>query len=408
MMRVQAIFTTALLALFGCGQSEAPVNGRHLALSTEAAVFAQDLAILIPMDVPNPITAGDGLLPEAWLDEVDAVMRGTPVGDAMSLENYPDDFRIVSLRVNPCAPLGIHPGQAPGQLCWPEVRLVWQPVIRDMDVGWARFDYYADDRAIHAIYPYVSDVAEASIRADVEHALSAGEAAGELPASLVSRFSAARDAAVMRLITEVTALRGDVADNALQTLDVRAELFFADGEARGFMGRLRSWLERRTPPSRLGQLTAFSLPEGRVPALADIWVFVAFAAENGQLRLRDIPITSRRDGRTLVTLPGVQVVDMSAEDPIVTDALGNSDVEGELREQVIFDSGDIARLGHALSDPAQTLIPNTSCASCHRLNDIRFDFHNLSHLEERPHTVSPRVRADVEHELAWLRGFFAR
>ena len=68
---------------------------------------------------------------------------------------------------------------------------------------------------------------------------------------------------------------------------------------------------------------------------------------------------------------------------------------------VIIDPEDVDALGDAMAD--QFFVPNTSCASCHRLNNLRFDFHSLSHLEDGNMTISPRVVGDVDRELWWVR-----
>ncbi len=50
---------------------------------------------------------------------------------------------------------------------------------------------------------------------------------------------------------------------------------------------------------------------------------------------------------------------------------------------------------------------NTTCATCHRLNGLRFDFHSLSHFEDNDHTVSPRVEADVARDRAWSQAWLS-
>ena len=67
-------------------------------------------------------------------------------------------------------------------------------------------------------------------------------------------------------------------------------------------------------------------------------------------------------------------------------AAGNN----ELSLSVIISASDIEDMGPEMADPYAFLVPNTSCASCHRLNGLRFDFHSLSGFEDRGITVSPR------------------
>ena len=69
------------------------------------------------------------LLPEHWLNLVSSKFYNTDVQDALDLENRYEDWRLVSMRVTPCGPLGIRLDQDIDDLCWPAVRLVWQPVL---------------------------------------------------------------------------------------------------------------------------------------------------------------------------------------------------------------------------------------------------------------------------------------
>ena len=69
---------------------------------------------------------------------------------------------------------------------------------------------------------------------------------------------------------------------------------------------------------------------------------------------------------------------------------------------MVESSSDIDDVADLVTDPTKVFVPNTTCATCHRMNGLRFDFHSLSHLEDRDHTVSPRVEADVAHELDWV------
>lgn len=119
----------------------------------------KDLAILFELFDDPMISAGDvtpigrTFLPYRWLNTVSQAFQQTDVGDALDSENVYSDWRVVSMRVVPCQPLGIMPAQTSDVLCWPTLRLVWQPVVEDAQASWGRVDYYADDRAIHAIYP---------------------------------------------------------------------------------------------------------------------------------------------------------------------------------------------------------------------------------------------------------------
>ena len=82
-------------------------------------------------------------------------------------------------------------------------------------------------------------------------------------------------------------------------------------------------------------------------------------------------------------------------DPVLREALG---------QQVLTSPEDRARLGDRINNPELTLVPNTSCATCHSFNDLTFNFHNLSYLQEMEMNIAPRVRNDVQHDMLWLRG----
>lgn len=390
----------ALVLLTACS---AETTAGRLAQALASPLEVQDLAILLPMDERDPIKAsetlaGAPLLGRDWLRTVEAAFERTPVENALAVENIYEDWQVVSLRISPCAALGVAPFQDVDALCWPEVRLVLQPIVPNLRLTWKRFDHYADDRAIHAIYPWAAPGRERAIR--IGQRLAQG-----LPIDAADRQAHARDlaAAVDDLVAEVLALRAPgLPATALGDLDLRAETVRDPASAQRFLGRLRAFLSRRAARPMLRKMTAFSLPEGRVPALQDAWIFVAFTGDgSGALAQQDLEVFSARTGQVLATMPQFQHVDTGFEDPVLQQA-AVGDVGDALREQVIFEFANRAGLVEKITDPAQTLVPNTTCASCHRLNRIAFDFHNLSHLEERPHTISPRVAADVASELAWL------
>ena len=148
-------------------------------------------------------------------------------------------------------------------------------------------------------------------------------------------------------------------------------------------------------------MTSFSLPEGRNPAGSDIWVFVGFDGNNGFPKLKDLNVIGRYSGEELVNIGPSQTVAMGVEDERVEEALeqGNR----ELNESLIVSANDIQEIGPDMADPYEFLVPNTSCASCHRLNGLRFDFHSLSGFEDRGITVSPRVNKDVARDMMWAR-----
>ena len=379
-----------------------------------------DLAILLDVldepliDVRTTDPNGSSLLPQAWLRAVQDAYANTDVEDALQLENRYEQWRLVSVRISPCAPIGIQPDVDIDTWCWPTVRLVWQPVLSNHRVQWGTItDFYADDRAIHAIYPVpphnpAGEKIEGEWRQTVAERLAAGKDPMELSNRMRTGFKAVRDASAVAVLDAVHALRDPtVRNSAYEEIDLRPELFDGQNEfgatnrsemfkqkLEGFLGEFASW-------QGLDELTSFSLPEGRNPSSSDIWVFVGFHGNKGFPELKELNVIGRYSGQELVNIGPAQTVAVGVEDERVEAALeqGNR----ELSESVIVTPTDIEEIGPDMADPYEFLVPNTSCASCHRLNGLRFDFHSLSGFEDRGITVSPRVNKDVARDMMWTR-----
>ena len=378
----------------------------------------QDLAVLLPMDVDPPIlgelpTQFDRkLLAREWVDEVSAAFGPTDIGPGFTSENNYEDWQLVSMRIAPCGPLGSFPGELPAGVCWPQVRLVWQPVMEDHHNGWMYVDTYGDDRAIHALYRVHSTDGREGIDPALQmmqEILASPEGFMSINPTQLQDFYHARDRALLRLSREVYALRGDLnLQDEWSQMNPRAETYHFPELSPTFQGRLYSFLQDFADPYAMHELTAFSLPEGRSPFSADIWVFLAFDVHFGQLFQRDIRVQSREDGRELIHLGMDQTVSAATEDPELIEALEvDPTLKDSLRDHVILDSDDEIRLAEVLADPRQTFVQNTTCASCHRLTDLPFDFHTFSYLEDRSATISPRVVEDTKHDLELMRGFIA-
>jgi len=352
--------------------------------------------------------AGETLLPEEWVSRVSEGFYDTDVEDALDAENRYEDWRLVSMRVTPCSPIGITPDQQMDELCWPAVRLVWQPVLEDFQLLWGTYtDFYADDRAIHAIYPVhprYSDGSRgpASVRDKVSQWLAQGGSPNDIPHDVLSDFEQARNSSILWLMNRLHDLRHTRLEaGSWDAIDIRPEIL-ADGEiADEFTERMVAFLGDFASNQDLNEMTAFSLPEGRNPAGSDIWVFIGFDGNNGDPQLKALEVIGRESGEVLITIGTAQTIAVGLEDPAVEDALAEG--SAELAESLIISNEDIDILGEDMADPYEFLVPNTSCASCHRLNDLLFDFHSLSGFENNPITVSPRVDKDVARDLSWAR-----
>jgi len=425
-----------LLIATGCGNVEQP--GVHVSVEHGATLRTDnpenqrgpqnwapnfpaqaDLAILLDV-LDSPVidsrsrdARGDRLFPESWLRKVQEAYEPTDVGDALDRENAYEDWRLVSVRVSPCAPIGISPAEDIDEWCWPAVRLVWQPVIENLRSAWGtHMKFYADDRAVHAIYPVKprnldGQIIEGAWREEVAAHLAAGLSPASIDSRLVAGFRAVRNASALALLNATSSLRDPtVAARDYENIEERPELMRDRGTQQRFTHSLQSFLSEFAAWQDLDELTSFSLPEGRNPSASDIWVFVGFDGNAGFPTLKDLTVIGRESGDQLVNIGPDQTVALGVEDEAVEAeiATGNN----ELSLSVIISSEDIDEMGPEMADPYSFLVPNTSCASCHRLNGLRFDFHSLSGFEDRGITVSPRVTKDVARDMFWARTLLHR
>lgn len=392
--------------------------GQQIAESDLAIILPADAepsASLLAKDTPAPARP---LFDASWYDALRTAYAQTSVGNALDVENSFSDWRLVAFRVVPCSPLGNSLAADINTFCWPETRLVWQPIQRGVFINGHVNDYFADDRAAHALYNVdaasVLSSSEAS-EAKVLLAKAQAFAKGQGPAldnATLSRFVSLRNAVARGYLQAALNMRDpNLSATAYESIAPRPEYpanaSRVDAKARAFRARMVSFLSTFTPTERIKELTSFSLPEGRQPPLLDEWVFLQFEGNGGRLVQRDIELRSSKDGRLLFNFGKSSVGTQRRDDPnlhtaIDSGALPAADVR-EIEETVMLFATDKTRLRNALSDVSKTLVPNTSCASCHKMNDDPFDFHNMSFLDDRPMAVTPRVQRDVELDLAWAR-----
>lgn len=366
---------------------------------------ASDLAVVIPTSRAE-LRALE-MIPERWLDQVDEALINSELGERISDESWPEDWRLVSLRISPCSPLGrVADPEEIDRLCWPGVRLVFQPIVeRVMTFGVIR-DYYADDRAIHALYR--SSPRSPELHA-MREALAGGARLNTIEVSQLTRFEASRDEAARALLKHALALRVGSGEGERDQISERVEFNQRETEQIFWERLIAEVLTPHCQPESLHELTAFSLPLGRNPASADLWSFVAFHGEGGLLTQAHLEVLDPESGAVLFSLSEAGLGGLSEDvttahgDPMFDQALSSLPPEqrDRLARQIISDTAQLTTHGARINDPYQTLVSHTTCASCHRSNELDFNFHNLSYFEDHPLTVSPRTIADVERDLAW-------
>ncbi|NBW81123.1 hypothetical protein EBR21_05150 [bacterium] len=220
----------------------------------------------------------------------------------------------------------------------------------------------------------------------------------------LKEFIALRDKVSDGLMEKALLLRsGTYADSAYTAFNERPE-FNSPTTAIEFVDKLKRFLAYATPPKSLKEMTSFSLPEGREPPQTDDWVFIQFIRQGQKMVQQRINLRSAEDGRVLFDFGPAPRASQMRDEPQLHTALDNMTAKDaqEIRKRVLLSPQELATKTQVIADRNITLVPNTSCGSCHKLNNLRFDFHALSYLEDRTISVSPRVKTDVLRDLEWL------
>jgi len=358
-----------------------------------------DLAIVMPKEHLG-LDGQTGLLKDSWYNQVKKSFKNTSVGEALDAENLFSDWQLISIRVVPCSPLGVSPLQEIDRYCWPEIRLVWQPILTQANPG--RSANYADDRAIHVLYDidpnlYLSS-APAELSKKIKDGLIQSLSRGQAPVvseSELKAFYAVRNRVTKSFLEEALALRSSA---PIDRVEARSE-FQSQTTAKPFLDNLKVFLSRHANPKNLKTLTSFSLPEGRDPAAIDEWVFLKFSGKDGELLPTKISLVSASTAKTLFSFGLAPRGSMQRDDPSLYDWLARNPSDEVLKNVMVF--GDRLSHGH-IADRTKILVDNTSCASCHKLQTEKFNFHALSYLGKDELEVSPRVIQDVKLDLKWI------
>jgi hypothetical protein len=350
-----------------------------------------------------------GFVP-GWFLTLDSAFRQTSVGDAFSSESPAEDWRLVSVRVVPCQPFGTLPQKSPNLHCWPEVRLVWQPVLPSPIVTSPVSKWYADDRAIHVLFePKLSGQNEADGSKILQKAKSA--AVGQGPDLSLIEANALRElqkAVAAELLTDVLKLRDEKMSEADFNIIGERPEYSNRNSASQFVRKLRTFLAKHAALDRAKALTSFSLPEGRNPPALDEWVFLSYRVGSTHNLIREpMDLFSAHNGQKIVTLPEAALGSQMREDPFLYGWLekltDSNPTKQEVEKNVMVWRNQGTEQANLIADRSKILVPNTTCASCHRINKPRFNFHNFSYLEDRGLNVGPRVLKDVNLDLAWIQ-----
>ena len=367
----------------------------------------QDLVLIVPnYRAVYPVL--DSFKVE-WLDAVDDALLASEMNQRMSEENKPEDWSLVSVRVSPCSPLGSRAvPEEIDRLCWPEIRLVLQPIVQLIRGRSSPF-LFSEDRAIHALYRVEPE--DESLLKLIEQ-LELGYQLEDLDPEELEIFEQSRDAAVHRMLKSVQKLR--VMQGPYYSISERPEFSDAETEKVFWERFTQNIIEPYCAPEALYHLTAMSLPLGRAPVRLDLWSFVAFDARDGVLEPAPLEIFDRKSGEVFFSFD-----DIGKRSEDVTAARADSKLlslfpqldeytQERLTDQTILDRLQLSVQAPEIIDPYQTLVKHTTCSSCHRFNDTPFNFHNLSYFGDREIHVSPRVVADIRRDQDWLKRLYER
>jgi len=287
-------------------------------------------------------------------------------------------------------------------------------VLRDFRRYTAILSWFADDRAIHSLYDVPASLALApqeSARAEallkkIKSALETQPTSitGGVSESELGEFVGLRNRVTQALMQRAVLLRsGDYRNTDYTTISERPE-FRDPKSAERLISNVRNLLGETTSFASLKEMTSFSLPEGREPPQADEWIFLKYLKKSGKMVQVDITVNSAQDGRELINLGLSPKASQMRDEPDLHTALDEMSASDatEIKTRVLLSPREISSKSHIINDRNLTLVPNTTCGSCHKFNPLRFDFHNLSYLEDRQITVSPRVKTDVTRDLEWL------
>ena len=364
----------------------------------------------------NQILRDDKLMPERWYREVLDGYKNSSAGRALELENSYSEWQLVAMRVVPCKPMVRSTKHNASDYCWPEVRLVMQPIIKKLEIRRGNVTNYADDRAVHMLYDVDAQILGSS-KATEAAALKSkiktyvadfnGGDFAALDDQELARFVSLRNKMTKQLLKDTLALRDpNISEFDFSNHGLRPELM--DPELHSsFRSRLVSFLSKYNRSKNLKAFTSFTLPEGRRPAQLDEWIFLSFApTSDNNIKLVSVPIFSIEDGSKLIELSHTTRGTMRRDSEAFYEInLESSDYTQLTKQVFVFNQPSYREAVANILDPHAVTPDNTSCASCHRLNRPVFNFHNFSKLGTDVVNISKRVINDVKYDVQWIDRF---
>ena len=365
----------------------------------------RDLSIVLDASLKPKIKMESPFFQDLWFKEIAyGKLRESDVAEAYISESPQSDWQLISVRIAPCVPIVSSHAFNPETFCWPQVRTVWGPVIEKFRATWGNVQDYSDDRAIHGLYwvdpsflfPNLGE--KTSIFKKILNINKTKPSnLKSLDANLKKDWLDMRSQTLNLFLEDVLNLRDkNIPPQSYEGFGLRPELYNAKSN-KSFSSRFSDFLKKYTPKTLLTELTTFSLPEGRDPAGIDMWLFAAFDGINGQIKQKKLSVHDRYTGKVIDAGTFIQSVTMTTDDPSF---YKNSNPQ--IRNQIFLYPKDQSKIKNLLFSEKALLVGETSCSTCHKFNDLKFNFHNFSKFEDRPTTISKLLKNEVKKDLNWL------
>ncbi|RYZ59606.1 MAG: hypothetical protein EOP07_03405 [Proteobacteria bacterium] len=431
----------AFAFLLSCKSSSNPSVIQAETPKAEVTLLEKDLAIILPKTSPIAFeNDGVKLFEEDWLKQIqknyaELQRQGSLFRTAFSSDSPWDQWRLISMRIAVCEPLGRAEFHDPDRYCWPQIRLIWQPVRKGIafNLGPVPQTVDADDQAIHQVFLVdpslvlkAEDVGKVFTYLGGARVAAEGTEAkvfAETMANGLKELSSLQTPVVEALMRDALALRDPSRPSSdYQGFGLRPE-FGGTGEA-GFIQRLKGFLSKYSKVASTRSIATLAIPSGGGASERQAWAMAGFQVVNNHLQPVPLDVYDSVDNHMIAKAarfitPGANTqvtIGSGLEDMFLEPGASTPGLKAETRqalERVMIERDKFTR--KAADDPSKVLLTaklldvnktrvlNTSCFSCHQLKEDTNDFHNLGYFERKELSVSPRVVKEVERDLRWLK-----
>jgi hypothetical protein len=446
-----------------------------------------DFAQIFPKENPNPVQlndtlpSGEPLITVTQFEQLKNALTGSrQVNPQRDFARSPlETWQLMALRFEPCAPLGLAPFQLADTVCEPELRLVFQPILKNAvdpvpngsaPTNWPVVPYFAMDKGIHMLFDseetgYLT-LEEKELYSQIKSKFQKFVQSGSfntlsdnpLSDAELAQFKSLRNKLIMGFKQDLQLLLEEIPLEITTEIKPQALLYTSL-----YKGRMHTFLGKVGGFRKIKQLTLFTVNEaggGERPASSWGGAFVSLIGKKGQLEIENQAIINSQNGKPILNPSNTKDLTLLISD-VKLDNTENGKFAGDpfklkpcvigldsgkiLASQTLvdcgfqfsairFDTPEYERFAKKISHRSETLIPNTSCLSCHSVDvayaegevkkrtgpNALFNFHNMSELSfvedvfeggktvgkkafDLGFRVSRRVQEDVKFDLEWVK-----